>query len=208
METALLRRRPPSPCAALPRVPARAAALSSLPLTEDRREERHCPCICRAGWSARGCPRSGRCGGRRRRWTDPGTGWRCFWVRSFVRTELPGVPPRDGLVMPLRSHNPVTIALHAWAPLLHDLRRARGWRQRLRGVFGPRGAAVAAVAADTPRSWRRSWRPAGRRRPPRSPCGIGAAAGSRPGPGPFCGGARRRRGKRLPCLGFRFFDYI
>jgi hypothetical protein len=68
------------------------------------------------------------------------------------RAELPGVPPRYGLVTPLRSHNPVTIAFHAWPPLLRDLRRAGGWRQRLRLLFGPPSATLAAAAADTPRS--------------------------------------------------------
>ncbi|WP_369914961.1 sterol desaturase family protein [Xanthomonas sp. NCPPB 3005] len=68
------------------------------------------------------------------------------------RAERPGVPPRYGLTTPLRSHNPVTIAFHAWPPLLRDLRRARGWRQRLRVLFGPPGAAVTDAPTDAPRS--------------------------------------------------------
>lgn len=47
------------------------------------------------------------------------------------------VPPRYGLTTPLLSHNPVRIALHGWVALAKDLRAARGWRGRLRTLFGP-----------------------------------------------------------------------
>jgi sterol desaturase/sphingolipid hydroxylase (fatty acid hydroxylase superfamily) len=47
------------------------------------------------------------------------------------------VPPRYGLTTPLHSHNPVRIALHGWIALARDLLAARGWRARLRTVFGP-----------------------------------------------------------------------
>jgi sterol desaturase/sphingolipid hydroxylase (fatty acid hydroxylase superfamily) len=46
-------------------------------------------------------------------------------------------PPRYGLVKPLRTYNPIRIAFHAWMEMLHDLRRARGWKERGRVVFGP-----------------------------------------------------------------------
>lgn len=49
------------------------------------------------------------------------------------------VPPRYGLTTPLRSHNPVRIALHEWVNLGRDLRAARGWRARLALVLGPPG---------------------------------------------------------------------
>ncbi len=47
------------------------------------------------------------------------------------------VPPRYGLKTPLRSHNPLRIALHGWLALARDLLAARGWRARLRTIFGP-----------------------------------------------------------------------
>lgn len=48
-------------------------------------------------------------------------------------------PCRYGLVQPLDSYNPLVIALHGWIALARDLRRARGWRQRMRTLFGPPG---------------------------------------------------------------------
>jgi sterol desaturase/sphingolipid hydroxylase (fatty acid hydroxylase superfamily) len=47
------------------------------------------------------------------------------------------VPPRYGLTTPLHSHNPLRIALHGWIALARDLLAARGWRARLRTIFGP-----------------------------------------------------------------------
>ena len=47
------------------------------------------------------------------------------------------VPPRYGLTPPLHSHNPVRIALHGWLALARDLLAVRGWRARLRTIFGP-----------------------------------------------------------------------
>ena len=59
------------------------------------------------------------------------------------------VPPRYGLTTPLRSHNPVRIALHGWLALAGDLRHACGWRDAAAIVFGPpdrrhRGSSTAA----------------------------------------------------------------
>jgi sterol desaturase/sphingolipid hydroxylase (fatty acid hydroxylase superfamily) len=52
--------------------------------------------------------------------------------------ELRGdVPPRYGLTTPLFSHNPLRIAFHGWVALARDLCAARGWRQRVRVLFGP-----------------------------------------------------------------------
>jgi len=50
-------------------------------------------------------------------------------------------PCRYGLVVPLRSNNPVRIAFHEWLAVGRELRRARGWRERARLVFGPPGHA-------------------------------------------------------------------
>ncbi|WP_379654381.1 sterol desaturase family protein [Pseudoxanthomonas sp. UC19_8] len=55
------------------------------------------------------------------------------------RAQLPGVPPRYGLVEPLRSHHPVRIALHGWLGLWADLCRVRSPGQALRTLFGPPG---------------------------------------------------------------------
>lgn len=55
---------------------------------------------------------------------------------TFV-PEADAEPPRYGLVEPLHSHNPITIALHGWVALLHDLRYAQDWRSRLMVLFGP-----------------------------------------------------------------------
>lgn len=54
-----------------------------------------------------------------------------------LRTAPPGEPLRYGLVTPLRSYNPVRIALHAWVRLARDLRHARSPREACRIVFGP-----------------------------------------------------------------------
>jgi sterol desaturase/sphingolipid hydroxylase (fatty acid hydroxylase superfamily) len=51
--------------------------------------------------------------------------------------EKPGVPPRYGLTEPLRSNNPLRIALDEWLKLGRALRGVRSLRQGLRLVFGP-----------------------------------------------------------------------
>jgi sterol desaturase/sphingolipid hydroxylase (fatty acid hydroxylase superfamily) len=48
--------------------------------------------------------------------------------------ERDDVPCRYGLVVPLRSYNPLWIAFHGFAELARDLWRARGWRD-LRRAF-------------------------------------------------------------------------
>lgn len=53
------------------------------------------------------------------------------------RRKRADAPCRYGLVQPLRSYNPVRIALHGWAGLFRDLRRARNGRERWLTVFGP-----------------------------------------------------------------------
>lgn len=51
------------------------------------------------------------------------------------------VPPRYGLTTPLRSHNPLRIAVHGWLLLARDLRAARTVPAALRVLWGPPGAA-------------------------------------------------------------------
>jgi sterol desaturase/sphingolipid hydroxylase (fatty acid hydroxylase superfamily) len=57
---------------------------------------------------------------------------------TFV-AERDDLPCRYGLVEPLRSNNPVVIALHEWAALVRDLWHARSWRDRCSYLFGPPG---------------------------------------------------------------------
>ncbi|MDN4587882.1 hypothetical protein DBA29_05130 [Xenophilus aerolatus] len=54
------------------------------------------------------------------------------------------VPPRYGLTTPLRTHNPLRIAMHEWVNLARDLRQAEGGRARLAMVFGPPGGRTSA----------------------------------------------------------------
>ena len=64
---------------------------------------------------------------------------RLFGTFVDLRDDL---PPRYGLTVPLRTHNPLRIALHGWAELARELRAARGGVAVLRVLFGPpRGAA-------------------------------------------------------------------
>jgi sterol desaturase/sphingolipid hydroxylase (fatty acid hydroxylase superfamily) len=58
--------------------------------------------------------------------------------------ERPGVPIRYGLVVPLRSYNPLWIAFHEFVGLGRDVWRARSWRERLRSLT----AIPAAVPAE------------------------------------------------------------
>ena len=51
--------------------------------------------------------------------------------------ERDDVPCRYGLVVPLRSYNPVWIAFHEFVALGRDLWRARGWRDWRRALIAP-----------------------------------------------------------------------
>jgi sterol desaturase/sphingolipid hydroxylase (fatty acid hydroxylase superfamily) len=44
--------------------------------------------------------------------------------------------PNYGLTYPLRTYNPVKIALNEWGRLFQDLRRARTWRDRSKVILG------------------------------------------------------------------------
>lgn len=48
-------------------------------------------------------------------------------------------PPRYGLVVPLRSYNPLRIAFFLWVDIVRDLRRARSLRDVAGYLFGPPG---------------------------------------------------------------------
>jgi sterol desaturase/sphingolipid hydroxylase (fatty acid hydroxylase superfamily) len=64
-----------------------------------------------------------------------------IWDRLFgsFEPEDPADPPRYGLTKNISTFNPVRIALHEWVDILRDVRRAPGWRNKLRYVFGRPG---------------------------------------------------------------------
>ncbi|HTU56084.1 MAG TPA: sterol desaturase family protein [Acetobacteraceae bacterium] len=76
------------------------------------------------------------------------------WDRLFGT--FAGEEPRTeivyGLVHPIGSRNPITIAFHEWGAMARDVGRARSWRERLRQVFGRPGSGpvrrTTAVGAD------------------------------------------------------------
>lgn len=66
---------------------------------------------------------------------------------SFV-AEQPGVALRYGLTTPLRTYNPLRIALHEWLNLARDLMAARDGRSFWRALFGAPRAASAQPHVD------------------------------------------------------------
>ncbi len=68
------------------------------------------------------------------------------------RAERADLPCRYGLVTPLRTNNPIKIALHGWLALARDLVHAPSWRERALCLFGPPGRRpAAAVVSPMPR---------------------------------------------------------
>ncbi|MBM3549110.1 MAG: sterol desaturase family protein [Alphaproteobacteria bacterium] len=66
---------------------------------------------------------------------------------TFV-AERDDVPCRYGLVTPLKSYNPIFVALHEWIAMGRDLLKAKTWRDRIRQLFGPPGRYPESAAAD------------------------------------------------------------
>ncbi len=68
------------------------------------------------------------------------------WDRIFgtFAEERAAAPIVYGLVHPVGSLNPITIAFHGWLEMARDFRRARSWRNRLRQLFGRPGDSLAA----------------------------------------------------------------
>lgn len=64
-----------------------------------------------------------------------------IWDRMFGTFvgERTDDAPRYGLVHNLGTFNPLRIALHEWAGIGRDLKRAKSWRARLGYLFGPPG---------------------------------------------------------------------
>lgn len=53
--------------------------------------------------------------------------------------ERADLPCRYGLVKPLKSYNPITIAFHQWGPMFKDLKTAHSIRDVIGYAFGPPG---------------------------------------------------------------------
>lgn len=61
-----------------------------------------------------------------------------IWDRLFGTFQGESEPVRYGLTTNLTTHHPVRVAFHEYAAIGHDLRQARGWRERIGYVFrGP-----------------------------------------------------------------------
>ncbi len=60
-----------------------------------------------------------------------------IWDRVFGTFQAEDEPPVYGITRPLRSWNPVWANVHVFAELAAVVRRAEGWRERLRVLFGP-----------------------------------------------------------------------
>jgi sterol desaturase/sphingolipid hydroxylase (fatty acid hydroxylase superfamily) len=70
------------------------------------------------------------------------------WDRLFATfaQERPDTPISYGLVHPIMSSNPLTIALHEWVAMACDVLHAASWRGRLRQLFGRPGDSLTSVA--------------------------------------------------------------
>lgn len=64
-----------------------------------------------------------------------------IWDKLFgtFEPEDPKDPVHFGLTKNINSYNPLRIAFHEWIDIARDVRRARGWRNKLRFVFGNPG---------------------------------------------------------------------
>ena len=58
------------------------------------------------------------------------------WFGSF-REECAAVPLRYGLVEPMRSYNPLFIALHEWIAIVRDVSSSRSPRALFQNTWGP-----------------------------------------------------------------------
>ena len=67
---------------------------------------------------------------------------------TFI-AERDDLPCRYGLVHPVTSYNTLAIEFREWLAILRDLRRAQGWGERLRYVFGPPGWRPDGASATT-----------------------------------------------------------
>jgi sterol desaturase/sphingolipid hydroxylase (fatty acid hydroxylase superfamily) len=72
------------------------------------------------------------------------------WDRLFGTFAGESERVRYGLTKNIATHHPVRVAFHEYAAIGRDLRRARGWRERLGYVFGGPGWTPAAPASRGP----------------------------------------------------------
>lgn len=75
-----------------------------------------------------------------------------IWDRFFgtFAQESEQAPIVYGLVHPIGSLNPVTIAFHEWLQIIRDFSRAGTWQERLRQLFGRPGDSLAARPTGVP----------------------------------------------------------
>jgi sterol desaturase/sphingolipid hydroxylase (fatty acid hydroxylase superfamily) len=68
---------------------------------------------------------------------------RLFGTHAVERGDEPVV---YGLVHPVGSYNPVTIAFHQWVQMARDVWRAESWSERFRQAFGRPGESLSATS--------------------------------------------------------------
>jgi hypothetical protein len=73
-----------------------------------------------------------------------------IWDRRFGSFQGENEPVRYGLTTNLTTHHPVRVAFHEYAAIGHDLRRARGWSERLGYMFRGPGWTPPPPGAVTP----------------------------------------------------------
>jgi hypothetical protein len=73
-----------------------------------------------------------------------------IWDRLFGSFQGENEPVRYGLTTNLTTHHPVRVAFHEYAAIGHDLRRARGWSERLGYMFRGPGWTPPPPGAVTP----------------------------------------------------------
>ncbi|HPO24592.1 MAG TPA: hypothetical protein PK135_07995, partial [Arenimonas sp.] len=47
------------------------------------------------------------------------------------------VPCEYGIVVPIHSHNPITLTFHEWLAMFRDAAKPQGFLSRLKQLFGP-----------------------------------------------------------------------
>jgi hypothetical protein len=62
-----------------------------------------------------------------------------IWDRMFGTFKAEAHRPTYGLTHNVDSYNPFRLQYYLYGDIWHDVRRARGWRQKFGYVFGPPG---------------------------------------------------------------------
>ena len=66
-------------------------------------------------------------------------GWLIVWDRMFGTFAKEEEPCIYGLTKNIQTYNPVRIAFHEWAEIMHDIFAAKSWKERWKFVFGRPG---------------------------------------------------------------------